>query len=145
MKKHFAIILIFLILSCSEKTLDCEEYSVAYHSHSMYGKPHNTRITGENITIRKAFAKIKKQETEIQPKNGFITLKIHIDKYGNFCNQENYQIDEEYQQIEFNNGKLIKKLENISSKLSGWTNDTETKTFYLIRIKIKNGKIEEIF
>jgi len=111
----------------------------------MFGKPHNTRIEGENITIRKAFTAIKNSETEIEPRNGFITLRLNIDKYGNYCNQENFQINTQYQPIEFNNGKLIEQLENVSKNLKGWKNDTETKTYYLIRLTIKNGRIEEIY
>lgn len=145
MKKLFAIILTTLIISCSGKKSDCEEHSSAYWTETIFGKPHNTRIEGENITIRKAFTGIKKSETDIEPKNGFITLRLHLDKYGNFCNQENFQIDTDYKPIEFNNGKLIKKLEKISSNLKGWKNDTETKTYYLIRFTIKDGRIEEVF
>ena len=145
MKKLFAIILTFLFFSCSENKTDCEEYSSEYWTTTMFGKPHNTRIEGENITIRKAFAEIRKSETEIEPKNGFITLRLNIDKYGNYCNQENFQINTQYQPIQFNNGKLIKQLENVSRNLNGWKNDTETKTYYLIRLTIKNGRIEEIF
>jgi hypothetical protein len=145
MKKLIAIILTFLIFSCFEKKTDCEEYSSAYWTTTMFGKPHNSRIEGENITIRKAFTEIKKSEIDIEPKNGFITLRLNIDKYGNYCNQENFQINTQYQSIEFNDGKLIEQLENISKNLKVWKNDTETKTYYLIRLTIKNGRIEEIF
>lgn len=132
-------------MSCSGKKSECEEHSSAYWTTTIFGKPHNTRIEGENITIRKAFTGIKKSETDIEPKNGFITLRLHLDKYGNFCNQENFQINTDYEPIEFNNGKLIYKLEKISSNLKGWKNDTETKTYYLIRFTIKDGRIEEVF
>ncbi|WP_298551092.1 hypothetical protein [uncultured Algibacter sp.] len=145
MKKLFAIILTSLIISCSGKVSDCEKHSSAYWTTTIFGKPHNTRIEGENFTIRKAFAEIKKSENNIEPKNGFITLRLHLDKYGSFCNQENFQINTNYQPIEFNDGKLIKKLEKVSSKLNKWKNDTETKTYYLIRFTIKDGRIEEIF
>lgn len=145
MKKLFAIILTSLIISCSGKKSDCEEHSSAYWTTTIFGKPHNTRIEGENITIRKAFENIKKLETDIEPKDGFITLRLHIDKNGNFCSQENFQINKDYQPTQFNDGKLIQKLEKISSNLKGWKNDTETKTYYLIRFTIKNGRIEEIF
>ncbi|WP_291865237.1 hypothetical protein [Maribacter sp.] len=145
MKKHFVILSILFFISCSEKKSDCDDYSEAYWSGTISGKMHNTRIKGENITIRKAFEKIKKTETNIEPKNGFITLKLHIDKYGFFCSQKKFQIDTNYEPIQFNNGKLIKKLELVASDLKGWSNDTETKTYYLIRLTIKDGRIEEIF
>lgn len=145
MRKLITIIYILQLLSCAEKISDCEELSSAYWRSTMLGKPNNTKIQGENIAIRKAFQKLKKSETSIKPENGFITLKLHIDKYGNFCNQENFQIDSEYQPTQFNNEELIEKLKEVSSHLAGWTNDTETKTYYLIRFKIQNGKIEEIF
>lgn len=149
MKKLFAITITLLLISCSDKVSVCDEYSSPYYSSTigidLKEKPHNTKIVGENITIRKAFEEIVSSETEIEPKSGFITLRLHIDKFGNFCNQETFQIDNEYQPAEFDRGELIKKIESISSNLSGWTNDTETKTFYLIRIKIKDGKIAEIF
>lgn len=145
MKNLIAIIFTLLFLSCSEKILDCEEHSSAYWTTTMFGKPHNTKIERENIAIREAFQEIKKSETNIKPKNGFITLKLHIDKLGDFCNQENFQIDTEYQLTQFNNGTLIDELEKVSKNLKGWKNDTETKTYYLIRLKIKDGQIEEIF
>ena len=72
MKKIFAIILTSLIFSCSGKVSDCDEHSSAYWTTTMFGTPHNTRIEGENIKIRKAFTKIKESETDIEPKNGFI-------------------------------------------------------------------------
>ncbi|PKB43040.1 hypothetical protein AX016_1222 [Cellulophaga sp. RHA19] len=149
MKKHFTIILILLLFSCNEKDSDCDEHSKPYYSFTydigLKEKHHNTKIKGENIVIRKAFQEIMNTETEISPKNGHITLRLHLDKNGNFCNQESFEIDNEYQPTKFNNGELIKKLKSISNGLLGWTNDTETKTFYLIRFKIKGGKIEEIF
>ena len=149
MKKLFAITIIILLISCSDKVADCDEYSSPYYGSTIgidfKEKPHNTKIEGENITIRESFEQIVSSETEIEPKNGFITLKLHIDKYGNFCNQESFQIDTEYQPTQFNNGQLINKLESISTRLTGWTNDTETKTFYLIRLKVKNGRVAEIF
>ncbi|MBP1838864.1 hypothetical protein [Formosa algae] len=149
MKKPFAIIIILVIFSCKNDTPLCDEHSSPYYS-SIIGidfkeKRHNTRILGENITIRKAFKELTIKEKNIEPNNGFITLRIHLDKYGNFCNQETFEVDSDYQPTEFNNGTLIKKIRKISKSLSNWTNDTETKTFYLIRIKIKNGQIEEIF
>lgn len=150
MKKHIAITLTILIFSCSEKMSDCEQNSSPYYSFKigiidLKGKKHNTKLKGENVTIRKALEQIVNSETAIKPKNGFITLRLHIDKYGNFCNQETFQINNEYHPTEFNDGELVTKIENISSSLKGWSNDTETKTFYLIRIKIEEGKIEEIF
>ncbi len=139
MKKIKIALFFFLIfISCSKKKEPCDEYSKPYFRY-------NSAIKGENISIRKAFDKFIKEEVNITPKNGFITLKIHIDKFGNFCNQENFQIDENYQPTIFNNGELIKKVEAISSNLSGWQNDTETKTFYLIRLKIEDGIIKEVF
>lgn len=148
--KIFKIALIFLVFlfSCSKKKEPCEEYSEPYYSgnHMFFShKNHNTRLKGENITIRKAFKKLIFEEQNITPNNGYITLKIHIDKHGNFCNQKCYQIDENYQPTIFNNGELIRKIEAISSNLSNWKNDTETKTFYLIRLKIEDGIIKEIF
>ncbi|AFL79611.1 hypothetical protein Aeqsu_1541 [Aequorivita sublithincola DSM 14238] len=147
MKKQIAIILSLFIslLSCGKKETNCEEHSSAYWTTTMFGTPHNSKIQGENFTIRKAFQEIKDKETDIVPANGYITLKIHIDKYGKYCNQENFQINAEYKPTDFNNGKLIAELEKISQNLRDWQNDTETKTYYLIRLTIKNGKIEEIF
>ncbi|KAB1160414.1 hypothetical protein F7018_00630 [Tenacibaculum aiptasiae] len=148
--KTFKIALIFLIFlsSCIKKKEPCEEYSEPYYSSKLINfsyQYHNTKIKGENITIRNSFEKLISQEHNIIPENGMIILKIHIDKFGVFCNQENFQIDENYQPVSFNNGELIKKIETVSSNLSGWQNDTETKTFYLIRLKIKDGIIKEIF
>ena len=143
-----ALVFSLLFTSCSNKKEPCEEYSEPYFSSTLKKfsfKDHNTKIKDENITIRKVFKYLVEKEQTITPKNGFITLKIHIDKFGNFCNQESFQIDENYQPTIFNNGELIKKVEAISSNLSGWQNDTETKTFYLIRLKIEDGIIKEVF
>lgn len=141
-------IITLLFYACSEKKEPCDEYSESYYSGKYVNfsfKYHNTKIKGENISIRKAFEKLIEKEQNIVPNNGFITVKLHLDKFGNFCKQESFQIDENYQPIIFNEGKLIKKIENITGNLTGWTNDTETKTFYLIRLKIKDGSIKEVF
>lgn len=145
MKNISIFVFALVFLSCIEKASDCEDNSAPYWTVSVIGNPHNTRIQGENITIRKAFQELVDTEINITPNNGFITLKLHLDKSGNFCNQENFQIDTDYQATEFNDGDLITKLENISSKLEGWLNDTESKTYYLIRLKIQDGQIAEIF
>jgi len=111
----------------------------------MTGKPHNTRIENENVRIRNEFKKLVKSENEINPRRGFITLKIHIDKNGEICNIESYQIDENYFSTVFNDGELLKKINKIAINLDEWKNDTNTKTYYLIRLKINNGSIEEVF
>jgi len=147
-KIKIALFFFLIFVSCSKKKEPCNEYSEPYYSSNFKWfsfKDHNTKIKGENITLRKAFKKFIEEEKNITPKKGFITLKIHINKFGNFCNQESFQIDENYQPIVFNNGELIKKVEAISRNLSGWHNDTQTKTFYLIRLKIEDGTIKEVF
>ncbi|OAB80926.1 hypothetical protein [Cochleicola gelatinilyticus] len=146
MKKNIAVIFILLsFISCADDNTDCEGYFAPYWTTEMLGKPHNTKLKGENYAIRKAFSELKKLETEIQPKNGFITIKLHLDKYGGFCKQEIFELNSEYQNVNFNNGDLVKKLGSVSSNLKSWSNDTETQTYYLINFTIKNGKIEEIF
>lgn len=143
-----AVVSTLLFYACSEKKEPCDEYSEPYFSHTLINFSlidHNTKIKGENISIRKSFKKLIEEEQDIVPVNGFITIKLHIDKFGNFCKQESFQIDENYQPTIFNNGELIKKIESITNSLKGWTNDTETKTFYLIRLKIKDGSIKEVF
>lgn len=132
-----AIILLFLF-SCTKKKDLCDEYSQPYYRYK-------TIIKGENITIRNAFKELVKNEQNITPSNGFITVKIHTDKNGNLCSLETYQIDENYQKTIFNNNDLINKVKNISNGLTNWIKDKKIKTFYLIRLKIEDGKIKEVF
>tara|TARA_B100000780_G_scaffold81441_1_gene55570 strand:- start:2920 stop:3204 length:285 start_codon:yes stop_codon:yes gene_type:complete len=88
---------------------------------------------------------IQLSETDITPKNGFITLRVNISKTGKFCDIETFQIDENYENVEFNNGNLITELENIAIGIKDWQRDKDYKTYNIIRLKIKNGKIEEVF
>jgi hypothetical protein len=140
MKKLFAIMTILPLLAFSQEKNECEEYSMPYWANEI-----NSRIEGENPTLRNAFQEIQLSETNIIPNNGFITLRLNISKTGNFCNIESFQIDQNYENTEFNNGQLIKELEEIAIGLNDWKRDKNYKTYNLIRLKIKNGKIEEIF
>lgn len=144
MKTLFVIILILALTSCKENS--CDEESEGYWTGNFITqKLHETKIEGENVTIRNAFKEIIESEKNIEPDEGFITLRLHLDKNGFFCEQDVFEIDTDYMLISFNKGILAKKLSNISSSLSGWTNQTNTKTYYLIRLKIKHGEIVEIF
>lgn len=58
---------------------------------------------------------------------------------------ETFQIDENYQDVQFNNGKLVNELREIAAALKNWKRDKNFKTYNLIRLKIKDGKIEEVF
>ncbi|MBT2163597.1 hypothetical protein [Zobellia barbeyronii] len=102
-------------------------------------------LVGENIPLRIAFQEIKMSESDITPRNGFITIRRLLSKNGQFSEIKSFQIDEDYNNIEFNNGELLKKLESITLGLKGWKRDRDYENFSLIRIKIKDGKIEEIF
>ena len=140
MKGTFLAIITLTLLSFTQDKNECEENSMPYWANHI-----NSRVKGENITLRKAFQKIQQTETNIEPANGFITLRLHITKSGKICNMETFQIDPDYENTEFNNGKLIKKLETIALGLKDWKRDKDYKTYNLIRLKIKKGKIEEIF
>lgn len=105
----------------------------------------NSRIEGENPALRKAFEKVQLSATEIEPKNGFITLRLNISKTGKLCDIETFQIDQNYKSTEFNNGQLIKELEQIAIGLTNWKRDKDYKTYNIIRLKIKDGRIEEVF
>lgn len=139
MKKIFVLTILLLSIQCfSQEINDCDDNIVPYWWNGT-----NSRIEGESPTLRKAFKEI--QLTEIEPKNGFITLRLNISKTGNLCDIENFQIDENYKSTEFNNGQLVKKLEQIATGLTNWKRDKDYKTYNLIRLKIKDGRIEEIF
>ena len=140
MKKLFALITTITLLSFSQGKNSCEERSRPYWANGI-----NSRVKGEVPTLKKAFNDIQISETNIEPANGFITLRLNISKTGKLCNLETFQIDENYDSTEFNNGELIKDLEKIAIELKEWKRDKEFKTYNLIRLKIKNGKIEEIF
>lgn len=134
------LILAISISVFSQEKNECDEYSMPYWANDI-----NSKIKGENPTLRYYFKEIQKSEINIKPKNGFITLRLNISKTGMLCNIETFQIDENYKKTEFNNGLLINKLRKIAAKLNKWERDKNYKTYNLIRLKIKNGKIEEIF
>ncbi len=133
-------ILFFSIQSFSQENNDCDERTMPY-----WWNDTNSRIEGEVPVLKKAIQKIQLYETEIEPKNGFITLRLNISKTGKLCNIETFQIDENYKNTEFNKGRLIKDLERIAIELTDWKRDKDYKTYNLIRLKIKEGRIEEIF
>tara|TARA_R110002096_G_scaffold252689_1_gene445562 strand:- start:576 stop:998 length:423 start_codon:yes stop_codon:yes gene_type:complete len=140
MKKLFAFITILSLFAFSQEKNECNERTMPYWWNGI-----NSRIEGEKPNLRKAFKTIQLSETEITPKNGFVTLRLNITKSGKLCNIETFQIDENYEKTEFNKGKLVKELEQISIGIKNWKRDKDYKTYNLIRFKIKNGKIEEIF
>ena len=140
--KKLLVLIMFLVtfLSFSQEKTECDERSMPYWANGI-----NSQIGGENPTLRKAFKEIQLSKTDISPNNGFITLRLNISKTGKFCNIETFQIDENYEDTEFDNGELIKELEEIAVGLKEWKRDKDYKTYNLIRLKIKNGIIEEIF
>ena len=140
MKKLLTLLVILPLLAFSQEKNECEERSMPYWANGI-----NSRIAGENPTLRDVFKEIQLSETNIKPNNGLITLRLNITKTGKFCDIETFQIDENYENTEFNNGELIKELEGIAIGLTDWKRDKDYKTYNLIRLKIKNGKIEEIF
>ena len=141
MRKLQCFLFILLpILAFSQENNDCDEKTMPYWANYI-----NSRIEGENPTLRKAFEDIQLTETNIEPNSGFITLRLNISKTGEFCEMKTFQLDENYEQTVFNNGTLIKELETIALSLTDWKRDKDFKTYNLIRLKIKNGKIEEIF
>lgn len=140
MKRLLTIAIILTHLSFSQDKNECEERTMPYWANGI-----NSRIEGEGPTLRKAFNEIQMSETYITPSSGFITLRLNISKTGKFCDIETFQIDENYEDTEFNNGELVKELEEIALGLTDWKRDKDYKTYNLIRLKIKNGKIEEIF
>ncbi|MCR1026997.1 hypothetical protein NQT66_19425 [Cellulophaga baltica] len=140
MKGNLLIIVTLALLSFTKDKNECDEDIRPYWGHGI-----NSRIVGEGPTLRQAFKEIQFSETNISPSNGFITLRLNISKTGKLCDIETFQIDENYDNTEFNNGEIIKELEVIATKLTDWKRDKDYKTYNLIRLKIKNGKIEEIF
>jgi len=140
MKKILALITVFTLLAFSQDKNECEERTMPYWANGI-----NSRIEGENPTLRNAFKEIQLSETSILPGNGFITLRLYISKTGEFCDIETFEIDENYQNTKFNKGDLINELEEIAIGLKDWKRDKVYKTYNLIRLKIKNGKIEEVF
>lgn len=138
MKKVLSFIILFTSFSFAQDKSDCDKRSIPYYSI-------NSRIKGESITFRKAFKKIQNDDTNISPNNGFITLRLHISKTGKFCKIQTFEIDKNYDPTKFNNGDLVDKLKEVALSLTDWERDKNKKTFNLIRFKIKNGKIEDIF
>lgn len=134
------IILLFSIQSFSQENNECDERALPYWANGI-----NSRIEGEGPALRKAFEQIQLSTTEIEPKNGFITLRLNISKSGKFCDMDTFQIDENYNSTEFNNGQLVKELKQIAIGLTDWKRDKDYKTYNLIRLKIKDGRIEEFF
>lgn len=140
MKKLLVLIIFFSSFSGFSQKNNCNESIFPYWYNGII-----SRIVGESPTLRLAFAKIKQTENAIEPKNGFITLRLNVSKTGDVCSCKTFQIDENYKKTTFNNGKLVNKLEKIALGLTDWFRDKEYLTYNLIRLKIKDGKIEEIF
>lgn len=136
MKKIIVLtILLTSTQSFSQENNECDERTLPYWANGI-----NSRIEGESPTFRKAFEEIQLSSTEIEPNNGFITLRLNISKTGKLCDIETFQIDENYKSTIFNNGTLIKELEQIAIGLTDWKRDKEYKTYNLIRLKIKDGR-----
>lgn len=140
MKGKLLLLIILTFLSFSYDKSECNEDTMPYWMNGI-----NSRIEGESPTLRKVFKEIQLAETNITPSNGFITLRLNISKTGKFCDIETFQIDENYENTEFNDGELIRELEGIAVGLTDWKRGKDYKTYNLIRVKIKNGRIEEIF
>ncbi|MEP2279734.1 hypothetical protein [Maribacter sp.] len=140
MKNLLFLLTLIPFLVFSQETNDCDEKTMPYWAYGI-----NSRIEGEKPTLRNAFKNIQLTETNIAPSSGFITLRLNISKSGTLCDIETFQIDENYEPTVFNNGELITALETIALTLTNWQRDRDYKTYNLIRLKIKNGKIEEIF
>lgn len=140
MKNLITLFTIFTLLAPHQEKSECEERPLPYWAYGI-----NSRVEGEVPTLEKAFRNIQQKEIAIEPANGFITLRLDISKTGEFCDIETFEIDENYKSTEFNDGELRDDLEKIAIGLKNWKRDKEYKTYNLIRIKIKNGKIEEIF
>jgi len=140
MKGILLLVITLTLLSFSQDKNECDERSVPYWAYGV-----NSAIEGENITLRKAFREVQTHETDIQPANGFITLRLNISKNGELCDIKAFQIDGNYEDTEFDDGKVIAQLKNIATGLTDWKREKDVNTYNLIRFKIKNGKIEEIF
>jgi hypothetical protein len=132
MKGILALLTILMLLSFSQDKNECDEHSVPYWLRDI-----NSRVEEDNITLWNIFKKIRQTETNIEPANGFITLRIHISKTGNFCNMETFQIDQNYDITEFNNGKLVEELKTISMGLTDWKRDNNYETYNLDRLKME--------
>ncbi|WP_196888291.1 hypothetical protein [Aureivirga sp. CE67] len=123
-----------------QRHIDCQEISQPYYASNINGY-----LVGEGPLLRDYFKELQEKEQNIEPKNGFITIRIHQMPDGTFCDMETFQIDENYERTKFNNGTLVKKVKRIVSKLKYWQRDKAVKTFHLIRLKIQDGQITEVF
>ena len=66
-KKNIPIIILFVaIQSFSQENKDCADCSFPYWASGI-----NSRIEGENPTLRKAFKEIQLHEINIKPSNGW--------------------------------------------------------------------------
>jgi hypothetical protein len=138
--RSFLIILIgVLTISCSREQ-GCDEISMPYWANGI-----NSKMEGENITLRRTFQTLQQSETDITPRSGFITLRMHISRNGTLCGIETFEIDSTYNPISFNEGKLIEKLKVAATGIKEWRKEKDVKTYNLIRLKIDDGKIMEVF
>lgn len=137
---YIILLILFPLTLSAQEQGDCDDEVMPYWANGI-----NSRIEGENVTIRKAYSEIQHQEHNISPKNGFITIRLNISSTGELCSIDTFQIDQDYKPITFNHGELIKRLVATAKGLSGWTRDKPYKTYNLIRFKIKNGAITQIF
>ncbi|MBT8186324.1 MAG: hypothetical protein KJO73_01405 [Croceitalea sp.] len=141
MRNLFALLLLLVTSQTfSQEKSDCDERTLPYWANGI-----NSHIEGEKPALRKAFAALQATKTGITPANGFITLRLNISKTGQLCDMETFEIDTHYKSTAFNNGELIQELEQIALGLTNWQRDKAYKTYNLIKFKIKDGRIEEIF
>lgn len=134
------MLFIILIIGCADEKKVCNEMSIPpWHNSNELG------IEGGSKKIREIFSEIQRTENKINPQNGFITLKIHINSEGELCNVESFQINQDYKAIVFNDNDLINRLEKKAREILIWQNKLKVQSFYLIRFKMIEGRIDEIF
>ncbi len=79
MKRILVLAITLALLSFAQENDECQERTMPYWANGI-----NSRIEGENPTLRNAFRQIQLSETNIKPNSGFITLRLNISKTGKY-------------------------------------------------------------
>lgn len=139
MKSLLLMFISLIPLSLLAQDGPCNELSSPYWANGI-----NSKVEGELPRIRQVYSSFLESKKSISPKNGFITLQIHVSSEGEICDIISFEIDQNYDPTTFNEGTLsedlIKEIRHFT-----WIRKKPFKTYNLIRFKIENGKIIEIF
>ncbi len=127
-----------LILSGRSKLQICDE-RVVYEYYQ-------TQLTyqGGTQAVRDLFYERVTKVANISPSNGWITLRFLVNCEDRVGRIRSFGIDQEYNVATIDT-ELKQQLHTIAKSLEDWSRKAPFDSYYMVRFKIVNGKIQEIF